>query len=504
MNARQASIAALAAAPDNPSALLRAASEALKQDAPAEVAATLASAVERYPGDPRIWQHLGLAHRALQDSAAAHQAFTRAASLAPQDPLIAHSLARTALEAGYPALNLFDRARILSPGDGSIAIGRSAAQFAEGRGADACRQLEALLKENPGWVEGHTTLARLFAQVDPTIPLDRSLRIALQEHPQAGALWQTRLRVLMEAQDYVGTQAAIAEARSLLGNSEELDRLEAICCSELNQPAAAQERFDRLPLPPNPDGAIWPIRNLIRLKRYDEALHLAEQDFDGQPATMLWPYRSLLWRLLGHERWHWLEGDPRMIASFDIAAEIGPMDSLADILRNLHAARGQPLDQSVRGGTQTDGNLLARAEPEIRRLRAALLEAARHYTLQLPSHDPAHPMLFAKRDDLQIAGAWSVRLTAGGHHVDHVHPQGWISSACYIVVPEPDPADPAAGWLALGQCLDLLPDLPPLQLVKPEPGKLVLFPSIMWHGTRRFGTGERMTVAYDIARPKPA
>lgn len=504
MNPRQVSIAALAAAPDHAGALLRAASEALKHDAPAEVAAALSSAVQRYPGDSRIWQHLGLAHRALQDSAAAHKAFSRAASLAPQDPLIAHSHARTALEAGYPALNLFDRARILSPGDGSIAIGRSAAQFAEGRGAEACQQLEALLKANPGWVAGHTTLARLFAQVDPAIPLDRSLRIALQDHPQAGALWQTRLRVLMEARDYVGTQTIVAEARHFLGESEELQRIEAICFSELNQPVAAQDLFERLPPPADPEGAIWPIRNLIRLKRYDEALHLAEHDFDRQPATMLWPYRALLWRLLDDERWHWLEGDPRLIASFNVAAEIGPLDSLADMLRNLHAARGQPLDQSVRGGTQTDGNLLARAEPEIRRLRAALLEAAHHYTMQLPPDDPAHPMLFAQRGDLQIAGAWSVRLTGGGHHVDHVHPQGWISSACYIVVPKPDVADPEAGWLALGQCRDLLPDLPPLQTVKPEPGKLVLFPSIMWHGTRRFGTGERMTVAYDIARPIPA
>ena len=48
-------------------------------------------------------------------------------------------------------------------------------------------------------------------------------------------------------------------------------------------------------------------------------------------------------------------------------------------------------------------------------------------------------------------------------------------------------------------------DLPPFRTVEPEPGRLVLFPSYMWHGTRPFAEGERMTVAFDVARlPSPA
>jgi hypothetical protein len=38
--------------------------------------------------------------------------------------------------------------------------------------------------------------------------------------------------------------------------------------------------------------------------------------------------------------------------------------------------------------------------------------------------------------------------------------------------------------------------------VKPKPGRLVLFPSYMWHGTVPFTTDEaRMTIAFD-AVPK--
>lgn len=204
----------------------------------------------------------------------------------------------------------------------------------------------------------------------------------------------------------------------------------------------------------------------------------------------------------GDPRWDWLEGDPRLIGEYDISPAIGPLGQLADVLRGLHTARGQPLDQSVRGGTQTDGNLLTRAEPEIRQLRAALLEAVRAHVAQLPPPDPHHPTLPARRDDLQVAGAWSVRLTGQGFHIDHVHWQGWFSSAFYVVVPEPDPVEPESGWLVFGECRDLLPDLAAFRTVQPKPGKLALFPSTLWHGTRRFGSGERMTVAYDIARPR--
>ena len=485
----------------NPAAFLKAASAALDQGRADLAEPALLRATVAAPGEPRFWQFLGLARRALQDSAGANQAFARAAALSPQDPLIAHSLARTALEAGYPAIEPFNRARLLAPEDGAVVLGRVAALLAAGKGEDARSQLAALLAANPGWIEGHQALAKLTAQIAPGAPIDASLRDALAGHPQAGALWHTLFEVLMQRQDYTGTIAAVSEARSALGAGYELDRIEAMCLSEQGEPVAAQALFDHLPFPDSADAATWPLRNFIRLGRYDEALLLAEQHFGEAGEPVLWPYRALLWRLRGDPRWAWLEGDPRLIGVYDIGPALSSLDGLANVLRGLHRAQGAPLDQSVRGGTQTDGNLLARAEPELRQLRQVLLEAVSDYAANLPPPDPAHPVLFAQRSTLNVAGAWSVRLTDHGFHVDHVHCQGWISSACYITVPQPDPALPEAGWLAFGECRDLLPDFAGFRTEAPVPGKLVLFPSIMWHGTRPFGSGERMTVAFDIARP---
>lgn len=488
----------------NPAAFLKAASAAIELGRADLAEPALSRAVQTAPGEYRFWQFLGLARRALQDSGGANQAFISAAKLAPQDPLIAHSVARTALEAGFPALTAFNRARLLAPEDGSVMLGRVAAMLALGKGDEARSQLADLLAENPGWVEGHQALAKLIAQVAPDEQIDASLNQALAAYPQAGALWHARFEVLMQAKDYAGTIAAVQHARRALGPAEELDRIEAMCLSEHGEAAAAQALFDHLPFPRSAHVATWPLRNFIRLGRIDEAQLLADQHFEAEGESVLWPYRALLWRLAGDPRWHWLEGDPRLIGTFDIAPALGSLDGLTDLLRSLHLTRGAQLDQSVRGGTQTDGNLLARAEPELRQLRALLIEAVRDYVAQLPPPDPAHPMLLAQRAPLQVAGAWSVRLTDSGFHIDHVHQHGWISSACYITVPDPDPDQPEGGWLAFGECRELLPNLRGFRVEPPIPGKLVLFPSIMWHGTRPFGSGERMTVAFDIARPPAA
>jgi hypothetical protein len=79
-----------------------------------------------------------------------------------------------------------------------------------------------------------------------------------------------------------------------------------------------------------------------------------------------------------------------------------------------------------------------------------------------------------------------------------VHPRGWISSALYISLP--DRLDQGEGALALGEPPpELGVDLQPTGVIAPKVGHLALFPSWMWHATRPFTNGERLTVAFDVA-----
>jgi hypothetical protein len=92
-----------------------------------------------------------------------------------------------------------------------------------------------------------------------------------------------------------------------------------------------------------------------------------------------------------------------------------------------------------------------------------------------------------------------VRLRPGGYHANHIHPMGWISSACHLVTP-PGISNGHEGWLSFGEPgIPTDPPLPAEHFVKPEPGVLVLFPSYIWHGTAPFhGEGMRLTAAFDV------
>jgi Putative 2OG-Fe(II) oxygenase len=126
------------------------------------------------------------------------------------------------------------------------------------------------------------------------------------------------------------------------------------------------------------------------------------------------------------------------------------------------------------------------------------------YIAALPSHDPAHPLLAPPRDQpILFEGSWSVRLAAQGFHSQHTHTRGWISSALYVALPKLD--TPPKGWIEFGSPPpELGLDLPPYTQIEPKSGRLVLFPSTLWHGTVPFDDGERLTIAFDVRVPKAA
>ncbi|MHB8723460.1 MAG: putative 2OG-Fe(II) oxygenase, partial [Steroidobacteraceae bacterium] len=82
-----------------------------------------------------------------------------------------------------------------------------------------------------------------------------------------------------------------------------------------------------------------------------------------------------------------------------------------------------------------------------------------------------------------------------------VHPRGWISSACYIQLPDSMKAGHTGeGILSFGAPgMITTPALNAELSIRPEVGQLVLFPSYFWHGTLPFHSEQpRLTVAFDV------
>jgi len=104
-------------------------------------------------------------------------------------------------------------------------------------------------------------------------------------------------------------------------------------------------------------------------------------------------------------------------------------------------------------------------------------------------------------------GSWSVKLRSFGHHVNHFHQDGWMSSAFYVSLPASvnQGTEEDAGCIQFGQpAVELGLDLSPRRIVRPKAGYLALFPSYMWHGTLPFSDAEpRTTIAFDM-QPRAA
>jgi tetratricopeptide (TPR) repeat protein len=486
--------------PEDADAVFAVGAKAVKSGLEAKALPLLELARERHPGDARIWQVLGLAHRKLEDMGLAVAAFERAAALAPGDALIAHSLARCTLEAGLPSRMLFDRALALAPNDGSVMLGRAAAQLAEGEIDPAIGDLDAQLRLHPGWLPGHQTLCRLRWLRGEAEAFTASFAIAVAKAPREVAIWREWVETVMHRGDYDAARALIVRARTAAGSDPAFDALETVIASETGDIEQADVLFAALGPIQHVAMATRYARHLLRAGRPEQVADFARPWLGVPEADFVWPYVAAAWRLTGDPRWQWLEGDERLVGVYDLADRIPSLDALAERLRGLHHNLHQPLEQSVRGGTQTDGPLFARIEPEIRALRAVIVSAVERHVAQLPAPIGGHPTLIARRAPVRFSGSWSVRLPGAGFHSNHIHPAGWLSSAFYVALP---PAgDGHAGWLKLGEPqAELGLDLEPFRYVEPKPGRLVLFPSTMWHGTVPFEAGERMTVAFDVARP---
>lgn len=461
------------------------------------------AAIREFPGDARLWQVKGLLYRSLDDLAPAVAAFGQAAVLAPRDARIAHGHAHAAFEAGLPATALFRTALALAADIRTVLPGLAAATLAEEGANAASTPIDAQLRKQPMWLEGHWILARLRWMAGDRAGSTASIERALRDAPGDPGLWHQLIAIQMHSGHHEQALQTIARAGGASGAHPALLVAQAACLTETWQLAAADRAFAALPPSDDVASAIPFLRHALRSGRADLAAARGEALSTGPAGHMFVPYLSIAWRLLGDPRWDWLEGDDRLIATYDLRATIPSPDLLATRLRSLHRTAGQPLEQSLRGGTQTDGPLLSRIEPEIRLLRAAAIGAVRAHIDQLPPADARHPLLARPRHPkIRFSGSWSVRLHDSGHHTFHVHPAGWLSSALHIALPGKSAEDGAtAGWLALGQPpIELGLNLPPIRLIEPRIGHLALFPSTMWHGTMPFSHGERISVAFDVAR----
>jgi tetratricopeptide (TPR) repeat protein len=475
----------------------------------------LAQGVRLKPDDAIAWHALGSVHRALGDLEAAESALVRAVALAPQAGAAITNLGVVQRLSGRPDEALATLQR--------IPAGQATPEHADalagvlldtGRVAEALALARATVRAHPDFVAGHATLAHLrweYADAAPGEDAIEGLRDACRARPHDVPLRLALVDFLATAKHH---EEALAHVRDLRRGDDApmLVFMEADLLDRLGDTASAKSLYARAASALG-EGHLAFLNAHARffLKTGDPAAAAtrAEAALRLDPANQeAWAYLGTAWRLLGDAREHWLCDAERLVGLVEVEPPPGYADTgaflahLRATLEPLHQAAREPLQQSLRGGSQTAGRLFGRPEPAIAAAQAALRQAVERWIATLPA-DPKHPFLQRRQASVRFVGSWSVRLWSAGRHVNHIHPEGWMSSAFYVALPPSlgtESTHGQAGCLQLGQPPDELGlDLPPRRVLRPEPGKLALFPSYFWHGTVPFDDAHpRLTIAFDM------
>lgn len=487
---------ALALKPDFPDARLNRALVLQRAGRLQEAAGELQAVAAAAPRNAKALTAYGTVLRLLDRLEEAATAFDAALGLDPARTTALHGRARVAMERGENAVDLYRRAAATKPGDRELMLGLAEALEAEGDpGAEAA--MRGVVAAHPDWPVGYEQLARLRSEAGEAGDFADAYLPALEARPRDRTLHYSYWQSLVRGERYADALAALDAARPGLGEDRDMLVMEAVFASELGERERADRAFARLPATPDVDLAR--ARHALRGGDPARAARLLEPLTEAAPADVtVWAHLSLAWRLLEDPRQHWLCERPGLVGAIDLGLSGDELTALTERLRGLHRAKAHPIGQSLRGGTQTRGRLFRRGEPEIVRLRERIAEAVAAHVAAWPPRDDAHPLLRHAGRAFAFDGSWSVRLLGAGFHVAHIHPRGVLSSACYVALPEGVGGADRAGWLELGRPpVEFGLELEPLQVIEPRPGRLALFPSYLFHGTRPFQAGERLTVAFD-------
>lgn len=537
---------ALAGAPNDTHILNNYAAFLRRTGKPAEAIVKLQAALRLEPKRADLWMNLSLAQGDLRDFRTAAASAERAVALAPESAPALHALAAALREAGdlegaeaalraslklnpnsgwaWTALGIVRRL-IGDPTDSLVCYARAHAlnyKTPELMDAEASAHLDlgdfekaldaanALIAAKPDYVAGHVLRAHIhweYGAGDENDPL-AALERAVSEQPANAELRSAYVTSLLEADR---AEEALAHAKRVRAESDSPPAAVAHAGALLQLgdiDGATQVLEDASPrMGASPGFCIAFARQLIRARRPDAAASRAEFAAQRTPLDQeAWALLSVAWRMLDDPREDWLCDYERFVMVDDVAPPAGYADqaafieALSQTLTALHVSQHAPLNQSLRGGTQTSGSLFGRRDPVIAAARDALTQTVCRMIARLPD-DASHPFLSRKMGAIRYSGSWSVRLRSSGRHVNHYHPKGWLSSAFYLQLPPSVAGDDAQrpGWIQFGQPpLQYETGLTPRRAERPHVGRLVLFPSYMWHGTVPFADDSyRMTMAFD-------
>jgi len=536
----------LAAAPEQPDALHLLGLLTQQRGEPAAAEALIRRAIAARPEAAAYHGSLGATLAALGRHAEAVAAFRRAVELAPRaaqahynlgcalqaagqlDDAVAAYREALALQPGavQAQMNLGTALRALGRRDEAIAAFKQAVELAP-KQADAHYNLGHTLQTaerleeavaayrraialQPGFAEAHSNLGNALRDLERLEEAVESYRRAIALRPRAAqaranlgvALNELgRYREAIDAlQQAIGSGTATATTHYNLGRAlHEAGRLDEAAAA-YRQALALRADFA------NAAG------NLVRLALAqgapEHALAVCDDFLARDPGNaLLLAYKAATLTELGrHDAARRLLAIERFVRPRIIETPPGYADlaafnaALAAHVLSHPTLIYAPARHATRFGRHT-GELLDEAKGPIAGLEAAIRAAVGDYLAAMAAEE-GHPFPPARPRRWRLT-AWAVVMDSQGHQVPHIHPSGWLSGVYYVQLPKVIAAErnDRAGWIEFGRPGEEVPVRrePEVSLLRPEPGKMVLFPSYLYHRTIPFEAAEnRISIAFDV------
>lgn len=336
---------------------------------------------------------------------------------------------------------LLARAHALKPGDAVLAHMYGVALYQVDRPADAAEILARAVEIDPDNAQAHSALGAALQKID-------RLEEAAAAHGRAAAIdpgnadIQVNLAsAAMRLADWTGAAAATANALALNPAHRRALAYRAIALTELGQRDAA--------------AAILDYDNLVRI-------------IDFTDAEALGNLAGLNAALAAH-----VERHPQLTF--------------------------EPVLKATTGGSQTP-DLLAGERGPVARLEEMVRREIGRYIAEADWE--RHPCLGQAPSSWRLV-MWGTYLRSQGRQAPHIHPGAWLSGVYYPALP-PEMGPGAGrhdGWIEFGRGGDEFPATaePVLRLLEPREGRLLLFPSFMFHRTYPFeSAAPRVSIALDV------
>jgi Flp pilus assembly protein TadD len=463
--------------------------------------------------DAGAWIALGMVLRQQARLAEAETAYKRAVQIAPRDVYAHHNLGAllSQMDRAEDAIAALNRAQSLGLGARELHINRGRALLQLYRTDEAESAYAKAVSLEPRDPVAQSNLAQLrFMRGDPKFA--RDIAAAAAVHRGDLGLQLTWADLLRRSGDLSGAEAVLRALAHSGGPHPNVRAALAAVLHEMGRLGEARlEAFEALRARPDDAGMAESLVSIdLSMGQPDQALPMIRAQRLSQPLDQRWiAYEATAARLLRDPLYARLYDYERLVRVYELEPPPGWQSmaefnaALTEVLRKRHLFRTHPLGQSLRNGSQTARSLTAERDPVIQALLGAFAAPIADYVAALGS-DLGHPISARNSGRAAIKGCWSVELRRDGFHVSHVHPEGWISSAYYVAVPaDADDTSAKIGWIKFGESGLPIPGMNAEHFVQPRPGRLVLFPSYMWHGTNPIlGDETRLSVAFD-AVPLP-